>query len=184
MITLTSVLIMNILEGKGEVKDVSELGSWARGRGQGRLCGGGGAQLWIFSSDSPCYAGPASRSPGPGKCASAHGCYFGCSAQQLDWWSPGPGLLTVRPSKEQRHWHWTPWRWNLWEVWAPSFYLLFIPSIQFLMLLLHHKLIFLPHIFQDLNQIFPWGFIHLHIDLEVIWHMLFLHFLFNNRERE
>lgn len=52
------------------------------------------------------------------------------------------------------------------------------------MLLLYHKLVFLPHVLQDLNQIFPWGCMQLHIDLEVIWRMLSLHFLFNNRERK
>lgn len=136
------------------------------------------------SSDSPCCAAPAGQSPGPGKCASAHGCYFGCSAQRLDWPPPGPWLPTVRPSREQGHWHWTPRKWDLPEVWAPFFYLLSIPGIQVSMLLLYHKLVFLPHILQGLNQIFPWGCIHLHVDLEVIWHMLFLHFLFKNRERK
>ena len=69
---------------------------------------------------------------------------------------------------------------DLWGVWASFFYLLFIPVLM----LLYYKLIFLPHVLQDLNQIFSRGCIHLHIDLEVIWHMMFFHFLFNNRERK
>lgn len=77
----------------------------------------------------------------------------------------------------------TTWQWNLWEVWTPFLYLLFIPSVQVLMLLLYYILIFLPHILQDLDQIFSWGCIHLHTDLEVIWYMMFLHFLFNNRKK-
>lgn len=136
------------------------------------------------SSDSPCCTVPAGRSPGPGKYASVHECHFGCSAQLLDWPPPGPSSLTVRPSKGQRHWHWTAWKWNLQGVWAPFFYLLFIPRVQILMLLLYYRLVFLPHILQDLDQIFPWSCIHLHIDLEVIWHTMFLHFLFNNRKRK
>ena len=57
-------------------------------------------------SNSPCCTVPAGQSPGPGKCASAHGYHFGCSAQLLDGPPPGSWLLTVGPSKEQRHWHW------------------------------------------------------------------------------
>ena len=140
---------------------------------------------WDFSSsNSPCCTVSADQSPGPGKCASVHEGHFGCSAHLLDWLPPGPRLLTVRPSQEERHWHWDHCKWTLWEVWASFFYLLFVPSVQVLMLLFNYKLIFLPHILQDLNQIFSWGCIHFHVDLEVIWHTVFLYFLFNHRERK
>ena len=61
-------------------------------------------------------------------------------------------------------------------------YLLSKPGVQLLVFLLYYLLIFLPHVFQDLNEIFTWSGVHLHADLEVTWQMIFLHFLFNNRE--
>lgn len=161
-----------------------ELGHWAQEREQEGFVEEVTPDSGSPRSDSPCCTVSVGQSPGPGKCASTLGCYFGCSEQLWDWPPPGPWPLTVRPSKEQGRWHRAPWKWNLWEVWAPCFYLLFIPSIQVLVLLLYHKLVFLPHVLQGLNQIFPRSRIHLHVDLEVVWHMMFLHFLFNHKERK
>lgn len=60
-----------------------------------------------------------------------------------------------------------------------------LPSSQVWMLLLCYKLIFLPHILQDLNQIFSRGCIQLHVDLEVIWDMMFpISSLITERENE
>lgn len=68
------------------------------------------------SSDSLCCAVPAGQSPGPGKCASVHGCHFGYSAQLLDWPPPGPWLLPMRQAKGRGIGIGTTWKWNLWEV--------------------------------------------------------------------
>lgn len=101
MIALIIFLILNTLDVKWELQ-----GSWG---GESRREVKRGFVEDVVpdpSPDSLCCAVPAGRSPGPGKCASAHGCHFGCSARLLDWPPPGPWWLTRTPSKGQRHWHW------------------------------------------------------------------------------
>lgn len=163
-------------------KGVGETGP----RERRRFCGGGGNWPKIFQLKLTLLHCVCRSISGPGeKCASVHEKVLWLLCTPVGLAASWGTAADCETKKRREALALGPLvSGNFWEVWASFFYLLFILSVQVLMLLFNYRLIFLPHILQDLNQIFSrglyapsrWPWSHLANGVPPL--------LFNHRERK